>query len=103
MPNDPVGPEAESPSALTPAAEAKRRAARRKFLMRSTAAGSGFLIVTLYHQRSMATQRDPNTMYVSSATTCTSLGRVAGDPIKVDNSLAPSGPKVLMTPCTPRV
>jgi hypothetical protein len=50
--------------------EAKRRIARRRFLARS-AAGSGVLIVTLYHQRSALAKK--TTIYTSSPEFCASL------------------------------
>jgi hypothetical protein len=100
MPTDhPVGPEAELPAALTPAAEAKRRAARRKFLMRSSAAGSGILIVTLAHQRSFAYQRKDGFQYLSSDAACTSLGKTPIQTVNVDNSLTNTGPKVAKVEC----
>lgn len=50
------------------AAEAKRRAARRRFLGRSAATGSGLVIVTLFHSRAFA-----DTKNVSSVEACNSL------------------------------
>lgn len=48
LPNgEPLQPESAS-------AEAKRMAARRRFLARGAAGGSGLLIVTLCHQRALA-------------------------------------------------
>ena len=57
---------------LSPA-ETKRRTARRRFLARGAAAGSGLLIVTLHHERSFATIQT-NNKYVSSPEQCHSIG-----------------------------
>ena len=59
-------------------AEAKRRAARRRFLARG-GAGSGLAIVTLYHQRAFATWSVDRTVLVSSPETCASIGGKKGD------------------------
>ena len=50
--------------------EDKRRAARRRFLMRG-AAGSGVVIVTLYHQRTALAKK--TSIYTSSPEFCLSL------------------------------
>jgi hypothetical protein len=67
-------------------AEAKRLAARRRFLGRGTAAASGLVIVTLCHQRAFAkkpapapwvpptTQPQTPTVPLGSAALCQSLG-----------------------------
>lgn len=54
----------------TAVSEDKRRAARRRFLMRG-AAGSGVVIVTLYHQRSALAKK--TSIYTSSPEFCLSL------------------------------
>lgn len=62
-------------SADTPAlAEGKRRAARRRFLGRSAAAGSGLLIVTLFHRRAFAWDNWTKLNLVSSIEACNSYG-----------------------------
>ena len=55
-------------------AEAKRRVARRRFLAKSGAAGSGMLIVTLYHQRGFGKDKPPKKVILSSPEACLSLG-----------------------------
>ena len=70
-------PQGEPPSELSPAAEAKRRDARRKFLARSTA-GAGFVIVTLHHERGVAGYTGggyDSKILVSSAEACESIGK----------------------------
>ena len=47
-------PNGDSPRPDSASAEAKRMAARRRFLARGAAGGSGLLIVTLCHQRAFA-------------------------------------------------
>ena len=63
-------------------AEAKRRVARRRFLARSGAAGSGMLIVTLYHQRGFGKDHPAKKIILSSPEACQSLG---GQPKTVHN------------------
>jgi hypothetical protein len=69
-------PQPESPTGLSPAAEAKRRAARRKFLARSSA-GAGAAIVTLHHERASAwgwNWDGGGKVLVSSDEACRSIG-----------------------------
>jgi hypothetical protein len=68
--------------------EAKRRAARRRFLARGTAVGSGLLIVTLYHQRGIA--GGSKKIFTSSAEMCLSL---KGTPGKTEPIPNPENPK----------
>ena len=64
------------------AAEAKRRAARRRFLGQSAATGSGLVVVTLFHTRAFArqptTQNGTTTHLVSSIEACNSWAGAAG-------------------------
>ena len=87
--------EAQEPAiggnAAGPDAEAKRRAARRRFIARGTAAGSGFLIVTLYHQRGLAAGKK---IFTSSAEMCLSL---KGTPGKTEPIPNPENPKQKIT------
>jgi|OpeIllAssembly_1097287.scaffolds.fasta_scaffold2574893_1 hypothetical protein len=86
-PND--NPHSNTPPEAATGADAKRLAARRRFLARGTAAGSGFAIVTLYHQRAFAWRfggRDK--VLVSSPETCLSLGgKAKGTSSKVKDSV----------------
>jgi len=59
------------PSEAATGAEAKRLAARRRFLGRGAAAGSGLVIVTMYHERSFAQVAYSK---VSSVEECHSIG-----------------------------
>ena len=72
-------------------AEAKRRAARRRFVARGAAAGSGLLIVTLYHQRGLAASKK---IFTSSAEMCLSL---KGTPGKTEQIPNPENPKQKIT------
>jgi hypothetical protein len=65
----------EANSGASSPAETKRQTARRRFLARGTAAGSGLLIVTLYHQRGLANGTE--LLLRSSELDCTSIGRTA--------------------------
>lgn len=87
----------------TPSAEEKRMAARRRFLARGAAGGSGLLIVTLVHQRAFAQPKPPNAnvpigrrlppayhphgILVSSTLTCTSMHGNAVATITVADSV----------------
>ena len=77
-------------------AEAKRTAARRRFLKQGAAAGSGILVVTLHHQRAIAGKSKQ--IMTSSAATCTSLGGTSKGTKKVVDSLS-GGQKVTRTVC----
>jgi hypothetical protein len=86
MPTDhPVDPSrVDARPELNEAAELKRKEARRRFLLRSSAAGSGLLVVTLVHQRAFAKQpglQTGTTIQVSSEATCTSIGGVSNGPV----------------------
>jgi len=65
-------------------AEAKRVAARRRFLVRGAATGG---ILTILHQRSYATGTGTKLIYVSSAATCTSLHGKPGNNVKMLDSI----------------
>ena len=65
------GPESGSSPGPVEPAEAKRLAARRRFLKHG-AVGSGVAVVTLYHTRGHAGGVNP--VYVSSKAACNSLG-----------------------------
>ena len=72
-----VRPETDAQPDAPAAAEEKRRAARRRFLGRSAAAGSGLAIVTLYHTRAFATNGEKK---ISSFAECSSMhGNVVKD------------------------
>ena len=87
----------ESPPELSSGAETKRRTARRKFLARGTAAGSGMLIVTLYHQRAYGGDKAKKVL-VSSPETCRSIGGTpTGHEKQVKDSV--TGHKVKRTEC----
>jgi len=75
-PEDSADSIATTAADLTAVAEEKRRAARRRFLLRSTKAGSGVLVVTLCHQRAFAKKPGlvaTNVHMVSSEAQCSSL------------------------------
>jgi len=74
-------------------AEAKRVAARRRFLVRGAATGG---ILTILHQRSYAW--GTTKIYVSSAATCTSLHGTAGNQVKMLDSITKQ--QVTRTECT---
>lgn len=97
-----AGPATSTPSA----AEAKRLAARRRFLKLGGVTGPAFVILTVYHRRSWGGSLDfrltPNragqTLWVSSATTCMSLGgRVTTSAKEVTDSL--TGKQVTRVGC----
>ncbi|MET0164152.1 MAG: hypothetical protein ABW318_04010 [Vicinamibacterales bacterium] len=67
-PDSPTDPVRQPLQGLSGAAEEKRKIARRKFLLGSTAAGTGLLVTTLCHQRAAA-----NVRAVSTLEACTSL------------------------------
>ena len=77
------------------AAEDKRTAARRRFLIQTTA-GSGILILTFHHQRAMAGAKK---IMTSSAATCASLQGTVKGTKQVRNVTNPTGPKVTATEC----
>ena len=86
----PVVQASGTPPATGPAeggADAKRLAARRRFLARGAVAGSGFLIVTLYHQRGMAGSKK---IFTSTAEMCLSLGGTPGKSEMVPNPENPA-------------
>lgn len=74
--------DAGTASSAPSAAELKRLAARRRFLKLGGLSGPAFVILTVYHRRSWGGTQDfrltPNragqTIWVSSAMTCMSLG-----------------------------
>jgi hypothetical protein len=84
-------------------AEAKRRAARRRFLRLGGVAGPAFVILTVYHERSFGGQTfrltaNKGKIWVSSAMTCTSLGGTVTDKMKeVTDSL--TGARVMRVGC----
>lgn len=78
------------------AAEAKRTAARRRFLKQGTAAGTGILIVTLHHQRAIAGAKK---IMTSSAAVCASLHGTSKGTKSVRNVTNANGPKVTVTQC----
>ena len=84
-------------SGVPSSTETKRRAARRRFLARGTAAGSGVLIVTLYHQRGFAKSNHAKKIFVSSPERCLSLGGTDHGEKKVKDSV--TGEKVKRTEC----
>jgi hypothetical protein len=68
-------------------AEVKRLAARRRFLKRGAAAGSGAVVLTLYHTKGYAGGKK---VVLSSAMACMSLGGTPGKkPVKVQDSVVP--------------
>lgn len=73
-------------------AEAKRRAARRRFLGRSAAVGSGLGITTLFHTRAFG----QNLNLVSSIEACTSF---PGAQVEYENGF----PKLYQNSVTPEV
>jgi hypothetical protein len=67
-------------------AEKKRLEARRRF-MKSGAAGSGAVVLTVYHTKGYAGSKK---VVLSSVEACTSLGGTPGKkPIKVQDSVTP--------------
>ena len=70
------------------AAEEQRVAARRRFLKRGSAAGSGLAIYTIYHQRSFA-GGTAKKVIVSSPAACASLGGSEAKKTKVVDSVNP--------------
>ncbi|MEO8304438.1 MAG: hypothetical protein ABI724_09985 [Betaproteobacteria bacterium] len=93
-PNKAVENDADSVASVP--AETKRKAARRRFLARGTAAGSGLLIVTLYHQRGMANPHGQKVL-VSSIETCASIGGKKAGEKDVKDSV--TGKKVKRIEC----
>lgn len=75
------------------ATEAKRTAARRRFLKQGTA-GTGILIVTLHHQRAIAAKK----IMTSGAATCLSAGGTVGKTTTVTDKS--TGLKTTATQCT---
>ena len=90
MNNDQTG---NKPHAELAAAEAKRTAARRRFLKQGTA-GTGILIVTLHHQRAIAAKK----IMTSSPGTCLSLHGTVGKQTTVTDKN--TGQKVTAIQCT---
>jgi hypothetical protein len=90
MPNDQAKSTTPAPASPDPvsAADAKRRAARRRFLARGSA-GSGMVIVTLYHQRAFGTYTTDRTILASSPEACHSLGGKAGYKKWTESSVTP--------------
>ena len=78
------------------AVEAKRTAARRRFLKGSAAAGTGIFIVTYHHQRAIA--GGGKKIMTSSAATCTSLGGTPGKQTTVKDKA--TGQKTTAYECT---
>jgi hypothetical protein len=91
---DTAAPPGETSPSDTESMIEKRAAARRRFLKRGAASGA---ILTFLHQRSYAWQT--KTIYVSSATTCTSMHGTAGAATKMTDSVT-GAKNVLRTPCT---
>ena len=91
MPHDPSDGNLDSDLI---AAEAKRIAARRRFLKQTTAAGSGILILTFPHQRADAT-----TLVVSSLAVCLSMGGTPVGRLQVRDVANPTGPQVTALEC----
>jgi|ERR1041385_6477921 len=88
--SSPGTPPAERPDA----AEEKRLEARRRFVSRG-AAGSGAVVLTLYHSKgAVAKAKKVN---LSSAEACQSLGGVPGKTVKVKDSV--TGKKVDKIEC----
>ena len=79
------------------AAEAKRTAARRRFLKQGAAVGPGAFVVTVHHQRAIAGGKK---IMASSAATCVSLHGTPGKQTQVHDVTNPNGPKVTVTECT---
>lgn len=85
-----------SPSADTGSAESKRIAARRRFIRGSAvAAGSGAIILTLYHQRAIAGKK----IMTSSAAVCTSMNGTPGKIRHVKDITNPQGAKLPAVEC----
>ena len=80
------GIEPAPPASDEPATEERRLAARRRFLQRGAAAGSGVLIYTIHHNRSFAGTKK---VMVSSVAACTSLGGSEAKKTKVVDSVNP--------------
>ncbi len=101
IPNEPnQTPETEVATAVSSSADDKRRAARRRFLTRGAAAGSGFFVVTLYHQRAFGWDwYGSKQILVSSPEHCQSLGGKAGLKQDVLNSIGMSKKMVTRYEC----
>ena len=85
----------ETPASGQISIDAKRAAARRRFLTRGAAAGSGALIVTLYHQRANAA-----TIMTSSPEVCLSMHGTVQGSRQVTKANAPNaGTVVTATEC----
>ena len=93
MPDDEVEKPIDAEQDL---AQSKRAAARRRFLKRGAAAGTGILVVTLHHQRAMAGAKK---IMASSVGTCLSLGGSSKGTTQVKDANNPSGPKVTVVTC----
>jgi len=77
----------DSPGEQPPPAEAKRLAARRRFL-KGGAAGSGAAVLTLYHTKGYASKGKK--VVLSSTQACLSIGGMPGKkPVKVQDSVTP--------------
>ena len=78
--------EAGRPATGEGTAEDRRVAARRRFLRRGTAAGSGVLIYTIHHNRSFAGTKK---VIASSVAACESRGGTEAKLTKVVDSVTP--------------
>ncbi len=86
--------ESEKLQSAEAAVEARRVAARRRFLKQGATAGSGLVIYTIYHNRSFAGTKK---IMVSSAEACTSMHGTAGKAQKAVSSI--TGMKVTVVQC----
>ena len=78
-----------SPPEKPDPAEAKRLAARRRFIKDGAAAGSGAIVLTLYHRKGYA-GGGKKKVNLSSAEACLSIGGTPGKkPVKVKDSITP--------------
>lgn len=76
-----------SPAGEPNQAEVKRLAARRRFLKRGAAAGSGAVVLTLYHTKGYAGGKK---VVLSSTVACMSLGGTPSTKtVKVQDSVVP--------------
>jgi hypothetical protein len=78
--------EAGRPATGEGTAEDRRVAARRRFLRKGAAAGSGVLIYTIHHNRSFAGTKK---VFVSSVAACESRGGTEAKKTKVVDSVNP--------------
>lgn len=82
--NDGTAP--DLPSAVDPAAQERRVAARRRFLRQGAAAGSGIVIYTIHHNRAFAGTKK---VFVSSVAACESRGGSQAKKTKAVDSVNP--------------